>query len=116
MNLINKVLAQQSGTNSGGGQFGSNGPGSSGLSNPLGSVASIQELIVKILNLVVQIGLPVIVLMIIYSGFKYVMARGNESEIKEAHKAILWTVIGAAIILGASVIAHAIQGTVDSLK
>jgi|SRR3989338_9022550 len=83
--------------------------------NPLSGVASVQQLIMKILNLVVQVGLPIIVLMIIYAGFKYVTARGNPAKIQEAHNAILWTVIGAAVILGAAVISHAISGTITSL-
>lgn len=84
--------------------------------NPLSNVETVQQLITKILNLVVQIGLPIIVLMIIYAGFQYVTARGNPEKIKEAHGTILWTVIGAAIVLGAAVISHAISGTIDTLK
>ncbi len=117
MNFINTVLAQQSGSNPpGGGQGGSNPPAGSGIGNPLGSIDTIQKLIIKILDLVVQIGLPVIVLMIMYAGFKYVIARGDPGKIKEAHQALLWTVIGAAVVLGASVISYAIQSTVTSLK
>jgi len=102
--FINKVFAANPSGGSGG-----------GITNPLNNVKTIQELIGKILNLVVQIGLPIIVLMIIYAGFKYVTARGNPEKIKEAHDAILWTVIGAAVVLGAAVISHAISGTITSL-
>ena len=110
MNLfINKVLAGDP-VDSAGGTSGS------GITNPLGNVQTVQALIVKILNLVVQIGLPIIVLMIVYAGFQYVMARGNETKIKAAHDTILWTVIGAAVVLGASVIAHAIEGTINTLQ
>ena len=91
-------------------------PGGLANSNPLVGVENVQQLITKILNLVVQVGLPIIVLMIIYAGFQYVTARGNPEKIKVAHDTILWTVIGAAIVLGAAVISHAISGTIDTLK
>jgi len=85
--------------------------------NPLGAETdTIPKLVTKILELVVQIGLPIIVLAIIYAGFLYVKARGNETEVTEAHRTIYYTIIGAAIVLGAAVISAAIKGTIDSLK
>lgn len=85
-----------------------------GLKNPL-DAESIQELIEQILEWVYKIGLPIVVVMFVYAGFLYVIARGNETEIKKAHTAIKYTVIGAAIVLGAFVIATAIRGTIESL-
>lgn len=84
------------------------------LKNPL-KAESLQALTADILNLVYKVGLPLVVIMIIYSGFLYVKARGNSSEISKAHEAIKWTLIGAAIVLGASVISFIIKGTIDSL-
>src|ERR1051325_3277782 len=57
-------------------------------------------------NIILPIGGVVAVVAFIYSGFKYVMARGNENEIKEAHRALLYTAIGTALLLGAWVFAN----------
>ena len=54
--------------------------------------------------------------MIMYAGFLYVTARGNSSKIEKAHNALLWAVIGAAILLGAWVISQAISSTIDQLR
>jgi hypothetical protein len=67
-------------------------------------------------NILIPIGGVVAVLMIMYAGFLYVTAGGNEAKIKTAHQALTWAVIGAAILLGAWVISQAIQGTINQLK
>lgn len=84
------------------------------LTNPL-KVTSIEGLIAAIIEIVVKIGAPLIVLFIIYSGFLFVKAQGNEEKLKEAKKALAWTVVGAAILLGAWLIAEVIQGTIKNL-
>lgn len=67
-------------------------------------------------NILIPIGGVVAVMMIMYAGFLYVTAGGNETKIKTAHQALTWAVIGAAILLGAWVISEAIQGTINQLK
>ncbi len=85
------------------------------LNNPLGDVDTIYEFLLVILNLVVQIGTPVIVLAVIYSGFLFVRAQGNPSKLDEAKQALLYTAIGAAIVLGAYTITTVIERTVTGL-
>ncbi|MBN2094022.1 MAG: hypothetical protein JW740_01475 [Candidatus Zambryskibacteria bacterium] len=78
---------------------------------------SIEGLIKVIVNdILMPIGGVIAVVMIIFAGFLYVTARGNENQIKKAHQALTWAVIGAAILLGAWVISEAIQATINSLK
>lgn len=84
------------------------------ITNPLDS-DSILQLIQKLLDTVVQIGIPVIALAIVYAGFLFVKAQGNESKLTEAKQILLYTVIGAGIVLGATVISRVIQTTIDSL-
>src|SRR3989344_5236347 len=86
------------------------------ISNPIGPINDIQTLIEKILGIVVKIGLPVVALSIIYVGFLFVLARGSEEKLKEAKGAFVYTMIGAAIVLGAFVISSAIKATVDEIK
>jgi hypothetical protein len=66
-------------------------------------------------NAIIPIGGIVAALMIMYAGFMYVTARGNESQIKNAHNALLYGALGAAILLGARVLAAAIQGTINQI-
>jgi hypothetical protein len=82
-----------------------------GIRNPLTNVPNLQTLVRLLLDAVVRLGAVVVVFMIIYSGFLFVKAQGNESELEKAKNTFLWTVIGAVILLGARSIAALIQGT-----
>ncbi len=98
---------------------GSREPGSTAgklYDNPLGSETStVNTLLTKLLDVLIDLGLPVLVLFIVYAGFKYITAQGNETKVTEAHKALWWAVIGGTVLLGAKVIQTAIQATVKSL-
>lgn len=113
--LVNKVFAQVSGETQNAGFSGTSPAPSPTIKNPLES-ESILDLLAALLNVIVQVGIPLIALAIVYSGFLFVKAQGNESELSEAKKTLYWTVIGAAIVLGALVISKVIQATVTSLK
>lgn len=96
----------------------SNGSPSIKLDNPLkgSGVDSVPALIEKILEIVLTIGTPLVAIMIIYSGYLFVAARGVPGEIEKAKETLQYTLIGAAILLGAYVIAEAIVGTVCAIK
>lgn len=85
------------------------------LLNPLKAGASLSSLLTDILDFVIQIGVIVIILMVVYIGFKFVMAQGKPGEIEAAKKMLGWTVVGALILLGAQAIASAIQATVTAI-
>lgn len=76
---------------------------------------SIPALIKAILEGVLKIGIPIIALAIIYSGFLFVFAQGNPEKIGKAKSAFTYTIIGAAILLGSWAIAKLISETVLSL-
>ena len=84
------------------------------LPNPL-KVDSITDLLELILQIVTIFAVPIIVFFIIYAGFLYVTAQGNETKLTKAHSALLYSIIGGVIILGAYVLLAVIQGTVGSL-
>ena len=86
------------------------------LINPLGAGTDLPTLIIKIMDFVVNIGAIVVVFMLVYVGFLFVTARGNETKITEARKALLWTVVGALILLGAKAIAAGIMATTQALS
>ena len=86
------------------------------ICNPIPSITSIPNLIQTIIEGVVKIALPVLALAIIYCGFQYVAARGNSEKITKAHESLLWTLVGAAILLGSWALAKLMEATVTGLS
>lgn len=86
------------------------------IDNPIPSIPDLTTFVEGILKLVVFIGVPFLVLAVIYAGFLYVKAQGNPGELEVAHRTLLYTVIGGFLLLGAFVIARAIRGTVEDIK
>ena len=84
------------------------------LINPIGT-NDLNGFIKHVLEGAIKIGIPVVAIAIIYSGFLYVTAMGNEEKLKTAHKAILYTLIGAVLLIGSWAIATLISDTVLSL-
>ncbi len=89
--------------------------GEGGLCNPLG-YNSLMEFLRRLLQLIAQIGLPVIVLFIVFIGFKFIAAQGKADELNKVRSLFFWAIIGALIVLGAEVLAIAIQATVTDLR
>lgn len=88
--------------------------GGASIPNPL-NATSITELFQTLLDVVMVFAIPIIVFFIIYAGFLYVTARGNEHTIEQAHRALLYALIGGMLILGARVLIDVVSGTVDSV-
>lgn len=96
--------------------FAAHGPGHDAeLQNPL-KYNTISEFLTASLKAFTTIAFPIVVLMVIYSGFLFVSAQGNEEKLKKAKATIVWTIIGALIVLSASVLVTVISGTVDKIK
>ena len=89
-----------------------------GLENPLsgGGINSMSEFVQKFLEAVVYVGFPIAVLFVVYSGFRFVLAQGNSSELEKAKKNFMWTVIGVGMFLGAWALAELIRGTINQLR
>jgi len=85
------------------------------LNNPLKSGTSLESFLQNILTYVIRIGTIIVILMIVFVGYKFVVAQGKPAEIEEAKKMLLWTVVGALILLGSQAIAISIKATVTSL-
>ena len=85
------------------------------LCNPLGS-ATLTSFLIRLLEVVAQIGFPVIVVYIIFIGFKFIQASDKPEELAKVRGMFFWALVGALIVLGAQVLAEAIQATVDSLS
>lgn len=84
------------------------------LENPL-NASSIAELLTVVLDAVIRLGTLFLILMLVYVGFLFVAAQGKEEKIRDARSALMWTVIGGLILLGAQTISLVIQATVEAL-
>jgi len=86
------------------------------LDNPLGSnTGDLNTFLANILDAIVLLLTPVVTIMLLYSGFMFVTARGNKETLGTAKSALLYTLIGAAIVLGAKGLALVLQNTVKNL-
>lgn len=123
-------VAQAQGTNLGGPSNGSSlggptqgsnlggsdcGGGSGALQNPLKNICSLPDLLYAILDAVTEIGAIILIVMLVWVGFLFVVAQGRPEEISKARSALIWTLIGGMILLGARAIAEVIQATVTKL-
>lgn len=75
--------------------------------NPLTS-QSFEALVQSLANWVAAIALPIAAIFIIYSGFLFVTAGGNQSKLDAAKTTFYWTIIGTAVVVGAWTLATAI--------
>lgn len=90
-------------------------PNSGVICNPLNSTSTLPALIQTVLHDAILVGSPVLALAVIYCGFLFVFARGNTEKITHAKDALMWTLIGGAVLLGAVALAGLISSTVQSL-
>ena len=95
------------------------GPGPAGsfqikITNPL-SVSTVDELLNLVLNLIIQAGIPIIVSMIMWSGFLFIQAQGNQSDVTKAKENLKYVLIGTAIVLGVFSILAIVRGTIQAL-
>lgn len=86
-----------------------NNPNSVGLPNFLG-VTTVSQLLSRIFNFLVPLALSFAALMLIWSGFLFATAQGNDEKLKQARKNFIWTIIGIFIILASNAIIHYISG------
>jgi hypothetical protein len=87
------------------------------LKNPLGEagIDSLDDLLNEMLKIVLMIGVPVVALFIIWSGFLFVSAQGNSEKLGKAKSTLMYSLIGAGIVLGASTLSEAIVGTITGI-
>lgn len=75
----------------------------------------IPTLLNKILDALMLFLVPIVVVFIIYAGFLFVTAQGNETKLTKAKSVFGWTLVGAAILLGAKIIASVLSSTVTNI-
>ena len=45
-----------------------------------------------------RIAIPIAVAVVVYAGIKFLLARGNASQIQDAKRILLWAVVGVAVL------------------
>ena len=86
------------------------------LGNPVSRIMEPQDLIDLLVTIFQFLGGPIVVIGLIYSGYLLVTAQGDEGKLEDGRKALLWTIVGATVILGASVIKGVVEGTIQGLQ
>lgn len=82
------------------------------LSNPTPKGGlTLQDFILMLLNIVQLVATPVLAVCLIWGGYLLVSASGNEEQITRGKLWVLWSIVGAAIILGAKVLADVLFNT-----
>lgn len=66
--------------------------------DPLGKDGIVTSLIPVIAQWLLNIGLPIVVIIIIWSGFKFLTSRGDAAKVGEAKRMLWWAVVGLVII------------------
>ncbi len=90
------------------------------ITNPFncGGVANctLIDLITAILNnIVMPIAVVGVIMWILWAGFGFLTAQGNDAKLTIAKQRLLWSLIGAGILLGAAGISTVVQNTVRAL-
>lgn len=85
------------------------------FTNPI-VFGSIQGLVTAIVQALIVMLIPIVVFFVIFAGFKYVTARGNPNDIKQANQALMYAVIGGVIIIGAFAITQIVVNTVNEFR
>jgi hypothetical protein len=84
------------------------------FTNPI-KASNIHVLITKILNFVVQFGTMIAIFFVIYAGFLFVVARGKPDEITKAKTTLVWTLVGAMVLIGAQALSNVVCNTAVEL-
>ena|SRR3989338_2953882 len=75
--------------------------------------ATLKEFIDLLITILQSVLIPALVVLMIYAGYQMVTAGGNEEQVTKAKMWIIWTLVGAAIILSAHVLADLIYNTMQ---
>jgi len=77
------------------------------FTNPI-KADSFDKVVLGFAKLLAQVGLPIAAIFIIWSGFLFITARGDDKKLTEAKNTFYWTILGTAVIVGAYAIATAV--------
>jgi surface polysaccharide O-acyltransferase-like enzyme len=82
------------------------------IRNPI-EAETLQEFLLRLINVAIVFAVPLLALMIVIAGFLYATGGGNKEKIEKAGKMIKYGIIGFLIIVLAWVIVSVLQGIVE---
>ncbi|MDO8600592.1 MAG: TrbC/VirB2 family protein [bacterium] len=86
------------------------------VTNPLGDdVTSFADVLENIADEVTTIAPYIAVVFVIVAGLQFLFAGESEEKIRKAKQTLWWTLIGTAILVGASLLTDAVINTVRDL-
>ena len=85
------------------------------FATPTPKIGTLYDFVVTILQIVIKIGIPVIAVLFIWTGYLFVSAQGDTAQLKTAKNAFFTSVIGTIILLCAVLIATMIKATIGEL-
>jgi hypothetical protein len=83
------------------------------LQNPL-KVNSVSDIILTFMQVATYLAVLFAVLMIVYVGLRFVLARGDSAELTKRKDQLLWIVVGVAVIIGARILISVIINTLSA--
>lgn len=92
-------------------------PGAGKLCNPLRGEMGLWDLVEFLVrDILVEIIAPIVItLMLLWSGFLFITAQGNEGKLETARRNFFYVVLGAIILLGAYLILEVVLNTVGEI-
>lgn len=71
--------------------------------SPTSSI-ELETILAALTSTIVRVAVPFLVIAVVWIGFLFASARGNEEKLSEAKRALMWTIAGTAIIAGAYIV------------
>ncbi len=85
------------------------------IGNGTDAGTDLRTIFMNILDVAQTIMIMVSTLYLLYAGFMFVIAKGDPEKLKKAKSALLWGLVGTALILTAEVLALGIGDTVKEV-
>ena len=79
------------------------------IPNPLGETSDVSTLASNIIKFLIILAIPITGILVVYAGYLYITSAGNEEKVKTAQKALIWAIVGFAVVLIASSVPAIIQ-------
>lgn len=84
------------------------------LVDPLGD-KNFCQLVKALLDIALAVGIPVAVFFLVWAGFMFIFARGNEEKLRTAKRNFMYVILGIVLFLGAWTFATIVAATVRTL-
>lgn len=84
------------------------------ITNPI-DADTFLELVEAVAKAVTAIGIPLVAIFLVWSGFLFVTAQGSEEQLKRAKTTFFWSLVGGAVVIGAYALAIAIVNFAKNL-